>query len=119
GTLMCHYRHRAHPDPLVYPGLQDITAHVDFTAVAEAAQAAGLQVAGYTTQAFFLLGNGLDQLVAASDPEDVAAHLEVVQGVRRLTLPTEMGERFKVLGLSRGYARQLSGFALRDQRERL
>ncbi len=119
GTLMCHYRHRAHPDPLVYPGLQDITAHVDFTSVAEAALAAGYQVVGYTTQAYFLMGCGLDQLVAASDPEDVAAHMALVQGVKRLTLPTEMGERFKVLGLSRGVAGPLCGFSMRDQRERL
>ena len=119
GTLMCHYRHRAHPDPLVYPGLQDITAHVEFTAIAEAAQQAGFQVSGYTTQAHFLMANGLDELVAASDPDDVAAHMALVQGVKRLTLPTEMGECFKVLGLSRGWSAALRGFALRDQRERL
>ncbi len=119
GTLMCHYRHRAHDDPLVYPGLQDITAHVDFTAIAEAAVAAGFQVAGYTTQAFFLMSCGLDQLVAESDAEDAAAHLALVQGVKRLTLPTEMGERFKVLGLTRGMDRPLCGFAMRDMRERL
>lgn len=119
GTLMCHYRHRAHADPLVYPGLQDITAHVDFSAIAEAALATGFGVAGYTTQAFFLMGSGLDQLLAESDPDDMAAHLELVQGVKRLTLPTEMGERFKVLGLTRGWDGPLSGFALRDLRDRL
>lgn len=119
GTLMCHYRHRAHPDPLVYPGLQDITAHVEFTAVAEAAQAAGFQVAGYTTQAYFLMASGLDQLVAASDPDDEAGHMALVEGVKRLTLPTEMGERFKVLGLTRNWSAPLSGFAMRDLRERL
>lgn len=119
GTLMCHYRHRAHPDPLVYPGLQDITAHVEFTGVAEAAQAAGFQVAGYTTQAYFLMASGLDQLVAASDPDDVAEHMALVEGVKRLTLPTEMGERFKVLGLTRNWSTPLSGFAMRDLRERL
>ncbi|PLX62684.1 class I SAM-dependent methyltransferase [Sedimenticola selenatireducens] len=119
GTLMCHYRHRAHADPLVYPGLQDITAHVDFTAIAEAAVATGFNVAGYTTQAFFLMGSGLDRLVAESDPNDAALHLGLVQGVKRLTLPTEMGERFKVLGLTRGWDQPLSGFAMRDMRERL
>jgi SAM-dependent MidA family methyltransferase len=119
GTLMCHYRHRAHPDPLVYPGLQDITAHVDFTAIAEAALAAGFRVAGYTTQAFFLMASGLDRLVAESDPDEAAAHLALVQGVRRLTLPTEMGERFKVLGLTKGWESPLSGFAMRDLRDRL
>jgi SAM-dependent MidA family methyltransferase len=116
---MCHYRHRAHPDPLVYPGLQDITAHVDFTAIAEAALAAGFRVAGYTTQAFFLMASGLDRLVAESDPDEAAAHLALVQGVRRLTLPTEMGERFKVLGLTKGWESPLSGFAMRDLRDRL
>ena len=119
GTLMCHYRHRAHPDPMVYPGLQDITAHVDFSAVAEAALAAGFAVTGFTTQAFFLMGNGLDDLVAASDIDDVVAHMELIQAVKRLTLPSEMGERFKVLGLSLEIDQPLSGFTLRDMRERL
>lgn len=119
GTLMCHYRHRAHPDPLVYPGLQDITAHVEFTAIAEAAQQAGFRVAGYTTQAYFLMASGLDELVAASDPNDVASHMALVDGVKRLTLPTEMGERFKVLALGRDWSAPLRGFAMRDLRERL
>jgi len=119
GTLMCHYRHRAHPDPFVYPGLQDITAHVDFTAVAEVAQASGLSVAGFTTQAFFLLGAGLDQMMAESDPNDIQAHMILAQGVKQLTLPTEMGERFKVLGLTRRLDIAPIGFSLRDLRERL
>ena len=119
GTLMCYYRHHSHPDPLFLPGLQDITAHVDFTAVAEAAVAAGFSLAGYTTQTYFLLGNGLDQLVSASDPTDVATHMVLVQGVKTLTLPSEMGERFKVLGLTRGLDAELAGFAMRDLRDRL
>jgi len=119
GTLMCHYRHRAHPDPFRLVGLQDITAHVDFTAVAEAGEAAGLALAGYTTQAFFLLSCGLDRLVADSDPSDAAAHLRLVQEVRRLTLPTAMGESFKVVGLTRGLDVPLMGFGLRDLRDRL
>ncbi len=119
GTLMCHYRHRAHPDPLVYPGLQDITAHVDFTAVAEAGQTAGLEVSGYSTQAFFLIGCGLDQVMNAADPSDAATYLDLAQGVKRLTLPTEMGERFKVIALTRGVPGPLIGFSMRDQRERL
>jgi SAM-dependent MidA family methyltransferase len=119
GTLMCHYRHHAHPDPLVYPGLQDITAHVDFTAVAEAGHRAGLQVSGYTSQAFFLMGCGLDQIMGTVDPGDSGSYLDLVQGVKRLTLPTEMGERFKVLGLSRNLDQPLIGFNIRDQRERL
>ena len=119
GTLMCHYRHRAHADPLILPGLQDITAFVDFTAVADAALEAGLAVDGFTTQAHFLMGAGLDRLVACSDPNDVAAHLQLMQGVKRLTLPAEMGERFKVLGLSRGLELPLSGFGFMDMRGRL
>ncbi len=119
GTLMCHYRHRAHPDPMVYPGLQDITTHVDFTGLAEAAVTAGLSVSGYTTQAFFLMGCGLEALLAESDPDDVAAHMQRVQGVKRLTLPSEMGERFKVLGLTRNLNSPLIGFSLMDMRGRL
>ncbi len=119
GTLMCYYRHRAHDDPLVYPGLQDITAHVDFTALARQALSAGFAVSGYTTQAFFLMGCGLDHLVAQSDPEDLQRHLPLMQQVKRLTLPTEMGERFKVLGLTLGLDLPLCGFAMRDMRERL
>lgn len=119
GTLMCHYRHRAHPDPLILTGLQDITAHVDFTAVAQSGRAAGLRLAGYTTQAHFLLGNGLDRMVAASDPLQVRGHLELTRQVKTLTLPGEMGERFKVLALARGCDAPLSGFALRDLRDRL
>ena len=119
GTLMCHYRHRAHPDPFRFVGLQDITAHVDFSAVAEAARAAGLAVQGYTTQAFFLLGCGLDRLLADSDPADSEVHLRLVQEVRRLTLPTEMGESFKVIALTRGIEGLLVGFSLRDLRDRL
>ncbi|MEW8019229.1 MAG: class I SAM-dependent methyltransferase [gamma proteobacterium symbiont of Phacoides pectinatus] len=119
GTLMCHYRHRAHDDPFVYPGLQDITAHVDFTAVAWAARASGFEVAGFTTQAFFLMGAGLDRLLAEADPDDAQNYLRLIQGVKRLTLPTEMGERFKVLGLGKGLDFTPLGFAVRDQRERL
>lgn len=119
GTLMCHYRHRAHADPFRLVGLQDITAHVDFTAVAEAARAAGLAVQGYTTQAFFLLGCGLDRLVADTDASEPESHLRLVQEVRRLTLPTQMGESFKVIALTRGLEAPLMGFSLRDLRDRL
>ncbi len=119
GTLMCHYRHRAHPDPFLWVGLQDITAHVDFTAVAEAGEAAGLALAGYTTQAHFLIGCGLDRVLAESNPEDLASHLALMQGAKRLTLPSEMGERFKVLALARAWKPPLMGFAVRDLRDRL
>lgn len=118
GTLMCHYRHRAHGDPLILPGLQDITAHVDFTAVAEAAQAAGLEVAGYTTQAYFLLGAGIHALLedpALGESERIA----LAQGVKKLVLPSEMGELFKVIGLARELALPPGGFAVHDLRHKL
>jgi SAM-dependent MidA family methyltransferase len=119
GTLMCHYRHRAHDDPFRWVGLQDITSHVDFTAAARAAVESGFHLGGYTTQAHFLLANGLDGLLADSDPHDVAKHMALMQGVKRLTLPSEMGERFKVLGLLKGLEMNLQGFSLRDFCERL
>jgi SAM-dependent MidA family methyltransferase len=119
GTLMCHYRHRAHEDPFRWVGLQDITSHVDFTAAARIAVEAGFHLGGYTTQAHFLLANGLDALLANSDPTDVAQHMALMQGVKRLTLPTEMGERFKVLGLLKAMEMNLQGFSLRDFCERL
>jgi SAM-dependent MidA family methyltransferase len=119
GTLMCHYRHRAHPDPYRFVGLQDITAYVDFSAVAEAGAAAGMSLAGYTTQANFLLACGLEELLADSDPADVEAHMQRVQGAKRLILPSEMGERFQVMALARDFAAPLLGFSLRDLRGRL
>jgi SAM-dependent MidA family methyltransferase len=119
GTLQCHYRQRAHSDPLRLAGLQDITAHVDFTAIAEAGHAAGLAVSGYTTQAHFLLGCGLDTLLAASDPDDTAAHLKLMSEAKTLILPGEMGERFQAIALTRGVDRPLCGFSLHDLRARL
>jgi SAM-dependent MidA family methyltransferase len=119
GTLMCHYRHRAHPDPLILVGLQDITAHVDFSAVAECAQGAGLEVAGYTTQAHFLLACGLLEHVQRLSAGDICAAWELAQQVKVLTLPSEMGELFKVIALTRGITGPLLGFTLSDQRGRL
>jgi len=114
GTLMCHYRHHAYEDPLVRVGLQDITAHVDFTAVLEAGAAAGMTLAGYTTQANFLIGCGLLEMAAESDPREVAGHAKMTRQVRMLTLPSAMGERFRVMGLQRGLTQPWQGFALRD-----
>lgn len=119
GTLMCHYRHRAHGDALRYPGLQDITAYVDFTAIAVAGVDAGLQLAGYSSQAFFLLGCGLEQIMAQYDPQDQKRYLQISQQVKTLTLPGEMGERFKVMAFMRGMDIPLRGFALCDQRHTL
>jgi SAM-dependent MidA family methyltransferase len=119
GTLICHFRHRAHDDPLWLPGMQDITANVDFSAVARAGVQAGLALRGYTTQANFLIGCGLDGLLADPDPADVAAHLDLLQGLKQLTLPSAMGERFKAIAFSRGVDLPLRGFAVRDLRDRL
>ncbi len=119
GTLMCHYRHRAHDNPLILVGLQDITAHVDFTTIAEAGTEAGLSLLGYTSQAAFLLGCGLEQIMAASDPNDVYAHLALTQQIKKLTLPHEMGELYKVIALGRGVHEPLPGFTLQDRRGRL
>jgi len=117
GTLLCHYRHRALPDPYLYPGLQDITAHVDFTAVAEAGTRAGLRTSGFTTQAHFLIGCGFDRLLAqvAAGPDAMDAML----GAKQLVLPSAMGERFQVLGLDKGASRDWVGFSFRDLRDRL
>lgn len=117
GTLICHYRHRAHADPFHWPGLQDISAWVDFTAIAEAATAAGLTLEGYTTQAAFLAGNGIDRMLQAAGQG--AEGILLAQQARRLLLPGEMGERFRVMGLSRGLGPALAGFGVRDLANRL
>ena len=101
GTLMCHYRHHAHPEPFYLPGLQDITAHVDFTAMALAAQDAGLEVLGYMNQASFLLGCGIGELLLRTDPEDAMRYLPQSKAVQKLVSPAEMGELFKVLAVGR------------------
>jgi SAM-dependent MidA family methyltransferase len=120
GTLMCHSRHRAHDDPYRDLGLQDITAHVDFSALAEAGQAAGLRLAGYTTQANFLIGCGIDALIAEAGADDPAALLSLTAGAKQLLLPSLMGERFQVMALSRDLDNlELSGFSVRDLRARL
>lgn len=101
GTLMCHYRHYAHTDPFYLPGLQDITAHVDFTAVALAAQESGLTVAAYMSQAEFLIAAGMTELLSESYPGGARHWLTQSQAIQKLTSPAEMGELFKVLLLSR------------------
>ena len=119
GTLLCHFRHRFHDDPLVNVGLQDITAWVDFTAVAEAGEHAGLEVAGYTTQAHFLIGNDLARLVGEASRMDVVQRVNLSRQAMLLTLPGEMGERFRAIALSKGYDAPLRGFAVRDLRHTL
>ncbi len=117
GTLMCHYRHYAHSDPLQYIGLQDITAHVDFTALAIAAIEHSLTVAGFTTQGAFLINNGITTLASAAinDTEQLAfSHM-----IQKLTHPHEMGELFKVIAFTKDFDEPLLGFAVFDQRHRL
>jgi len=97
GTLMCHYRHHAHADPFYLPGLQDITAHVDFTAAALAAQDAGADVLAYMNQAAFLLAAGIGDLLLRTDPADSQRYLPQANAVHKLLSPAEMGELFKVL----------------------
>jgi len=119
GTLMCHYRHRAHADPLILVGLQDITAHVDFSALAAAGAESGLELLGYTSQAAFLLASGLEALARESDPNHVRAHLALTEQIKKLTLPHEMGELYKVIAFGRGIREPLKAFALQDRRARL
>ncbi len=116
GTLMCHYRHHAHADPFYLPGLQDITSHVDFSAIAQAGEAAGLQVLGYTSQAQFLLGCGITDLIARHDARDAAKYLPIVNAVQRLMSPAEMGELFKVIALGSKFENALPGFRARSLR---
>lgn len=115
GTLMCHYRHRAHEDPFLWPGLNDITSSVNFTAMAEAGFDAGLDVLGYTSQGQFLLNCGLLETLAGRGPSDSAAYARASMAAQKLTLPREMGELFKVLALGRGIDPPLMGFARGDR----
>jgi SAM-dependent MidA family methyltransferase len=119
GTLLCHFRHRFHDDPFARLGLQDITAWVDFTAVAEAGEGAGLELVGYATQAHFLIGNGIGEFVANVADLEVVQRINVSRQAMVLTLPGEMGERFKVMALAKGYDSTLRGFAVRDLRHTL
>lgn len=122
GTLVCHYRHRAHADPLLFPGLQDITAFVDFTALAEAGDSAGFEIAGFVEQGAFLLGSGLDaHFTNALSGADTAATYRLAQQVKRLTLPGEMGQKFKLMLMTRNVpaALQPAAFTTFDQRARL
>jgi SAM-dependent MidA family methyltransferase len=119
GTLLCHFHHRAHNDPLLYPGLQDITAWVDYTALAEASRSAGFTLAGFTTQTYFLAGLGIDhemRIIAGTDSNRFA---RLANQARQLMLPGEMGERFKAMAWLRGLDGPLSGFSLRDLRHTL
>ena len=114
GTLLCHYRHRFHDDPLINVGVQDIGAWVDFTAVASAAVDAGMSIAGFTTQAHFLIGAGIEHFMADIATRPVTERVQLARQAMVLTLPGEMGERFKVIGLASNYDHPLRGFGVRD-----
>ena len=119
GTLVCHYRHRAHADPLKHPGLQDITAFVDFTAVAEAGTGTGFELVGYAPQGQFLLASGLPALIEAASELDDVARLRVVAEAKRLTLPGDMGERFQAIAFARGVEDVPAGLRAFDLSRRL
>jgi len=118
GTLMCHYRHHSHPDPFHLPGLQDVTVHVDFTAIIAAADAAGLDLLGYTSQGRFLLNCGILDLLAREQPGTLE-YIRASGAINKMLMPHEMGELFKVIAIGRGIARPLLGFATGDQSRRL
>jgi SAM-dependent MidA family methyltransferase len=119
GTLMCHYRHRAHDDPFAWTGLSDITAHVDFTAMADAGERAGLAVAGFAAQAPFLIGCGVLDLLAATGAPESPAYIRAAAMVQKLLAPSEMGELFKVLALTKSEGIAWPGFGVVDRRHRL
>jgi SAM-dependent MidA family methyltransferase len=119
GTLLCHFQHRAHGDPFLYPGLQDITAWVDFTLLAEASRACGFTLAGFTTQSHFLASLGVDLEMQRIAGDDANRFARLANEARQLMLPGEMGERFKAMAWLRGLDLSLSGFALQDLRHTL
>jgi SAM-dependent MidA family methyltransferase len=119
GTLLCHFQQRTQTDPFRHPGLQDITAWVDYTALAQAGRAAGFDVAGFTTQTYFLAGSGIEAEMHAAAAGDPRREAVLAQQARRLMLPGEMGESFKAMAWLRGVDLELSGFTLRDLRHTL
>lgn len=114
GTLMCHYRHHAHDDPFFLVGLQDITAHVDFTAIMDSASEGGAVLLGYTTQAHFLINGGILALLQETSPENARAYLPLAAQMQTLSSPAEMGELFKVIAVGKGIAAPLCGFSRGD-----
>jgi len=111
GTLMCHHRHRAHADPFAHPGEEDITAHVDFSALAEAALEAGARVLGYATQAQFLVNCGITDVLEQANAENALHYAPIASQAQKLLSPAEMGELFKVLAVGRGKTPPLAGFS--------
>ncbi len=119
GTLMCHYRQHAHPEPFYLPGLQDITAHVDFTAVVDSGCTAGLELLGYSTQASFLFNCGLTEVLARTPADEPLRYLPLASAVNKLVSPAEMGELFKVVALGKGISEPLLGFLSGDRSKTL
>jgi SAM-dependent MidA family methyltransferase len=119
GTLMCHYRHHAHDDPFHLPGLEDITSHVDFSAVSGAGLAHGLGLYGYTSQAHFLINCGITEVLGQTPPEQAVTYLPLAAQAQKLLSPAEMGELFKAIALGKGIGEPLVGFAAGDKRRML
>jgi SAM-dependent MidA family methyltransferase len=119
GTLMCHARHRAHEDPFERPGEQDITAHVDFSALARAAHVGGLELLGYATQAQFLVNCGITEVLERANLEKALHYAPIAAEAQVLLSPNEMGELFKVLAVGRGVKQPLLGFSRGDRSNRL
>lgn len=117
GTIVCHYRHHSHFNPLILTGIQDITAHVDFTVLAEAAFSSSLTVAGFVHQAAFLLNCGITSFIPSY--ENPTSYYTITQQIKKLTLPSEMGEFFKAIALTKNYQKPLLGFTYMNQTERL
>ncbi len=118
GTLMCHYRHQAHADPFARPGEEDVTTHVDFSALAEAAHAAGGEILGYATQAQFLVNCGITDVLGEANAENALHYAPIASEAQKLLSPAEMGELFKVLAVGKGMDR-LTGFTRGDRRASL
>jgi len=119
GTLMCHYQHYAHSDPLALVGLQDITAHVNFSDIAQTGVSSGLDFLGYTNQAQFLINSGILDMLAKVSPSDMTNYLPLAASAQKLLSPAEMGELFKVIALGKNVDFALIGFQSGDKRHTL
>ena len=115
GTLMCHYRHQAHGDPFLHPGEEDVTAHVEFSSLADAAREAGLEVLGFATQAQFLVNCGITDVLGEANIENALHYAPLAAEANKLLSPAEMGELFKVLAVGRNLRQPLLGFARGDR----
>jgi SAM-dependent MidA family methyltransferase len=115
GTLMCHFQHYAHADPLINVGLQDITAHVDFTRIAHAALNHGLELSGFCSQAQFLMNCGILEIMSQTSPLDIARYAPLTAAAQKLLSPAEMGDLFKVIAFSKNMEKPLIGFVSGDK----